>query len=147
MPAESGSAIGRWAPVALWATVIFTASTSWFAGSNTEPALLPLRAWLLPGVDRHTLQIVHAGLRKRGHFTVYLFLGVLVTRALRTPSGWRLRHSVLAIGLATSYAITDEFHQHFVPGRTAAVGDVAIDALGAIAGQLGLAVGRARRRS
>ena len=147
MPAEPASALRRWAPVALWAAVIFLASTSWFAGSRTEPALLPVLAWLFPGADRHTLEIVHAGLRKLGHFVEYLVLGMLVARALRTASGWTLRHSVLAVGLATSYAVTDELHQHFVPERTAAVGDVAIDALGAIVGQLGQALGRARRHS
>ena len=144
MSAEPG-AVGRWAPVCAWAVVIFVASTSWFAGSRTEPALLPFLAWLLPGAGRHTLEVVHAALRKLGHFTEYMVLGLLIARALRDARGWQLRHAVLAVVLATTYAVTDELHQHFVPGRTAAAGDVAIDALGALTGQIGLAVGAMRR--
>jgi VanZ family protein len=70
---------------------------------------------------------------------------VLISRALRDARGWRLEHALLAIALATVYAVGDEVHQRFVPGRTAAAGDVGIDALGAVAGQVGIAV-RAFRR-
>jgi VanZ family protein len=140
------SAIGRWGPVALWAAVIFVASTSWFAGSRTESVLLPVLAWLFPSADLRTLETVHAGIRKLGHFTEYLILGLLITRALRDRRGWQLHHALLAVALATTYAVTDEFHQHFVPGRTAAAGDVAIDSIGAMVGQLGLAIRSVRRR-
>lgn len=142
--AEPGT-IGRWAPVALWAAVIFVASTSWFAGPRTEAALLPFLAWLLPRADVRTLETVHAAIRKLGHFTEYLILGLLIVRALRDRRGWQLHHALLAVALATTYAVTDELHQHFVPGRTAAAGDVAIDALGAIGGQVGVAIRAARR--
>ncbi|MDI1321017.1 MAG: VanZ family protein, partial [bacterium] len=37
----------------------------------------------------------------------------------------------LALLLAAVYAATDEFHQSFVPGRTASLGDVLIDITGA----------------
>jgi VanZ family protein len=38
--------------------------------------------------------------------------------------------------IVAGYAALDEFHQSFVPGRQAAVGDVLIDASGGIAAQL-----------
>ncbi len=79
---------------------------------------------------------MHAGLRKLGHFTEYFVLSILVGRALRGDGGVRPRHVAMAVTLAALYAITDEAHQHFVPGRTAAPGDVAIDVLGAVAGQV-----------
>ena len=38
--------------------------------------------------------------------------------------------------IAILYAITDEIHQSFVPGRTALLSDVVIDSIGAGAGLL-----------
>src|SRR4051794_32139857 len=46
---------------------------------------------------------------------------------------WRaLRNVPLAATIAVAYAVTDEFHQHFVHGRHASPIDVSIDALGAL---------------
>lgn len=72
---------------------------------------------------------------KHFHFASYAVLATLLVRAL---SSARLRNinTRVAIGamlLATLYGATDEFHQLFVPGRTAAFDDLAADALGAIA--------------
>ena len=39
-----------------------------------------------------------------------------------------------ALLTAAVYAATDEFHQYFIPGRSAAVIDVCIDTLGALIG-------------
>ena len=36
--------------------------------------------------------------------------------------------------LGIAYAVTDEVHQHFVPGRAGAAYDVAIDAVGVLLG-------------
>jgi VanZ family protein len=108
--------------------------------------VVPLLAWLFPGADPRTLELMHAAVRKLGHFMEYLILGLLVTRALAMPGGWRPRHAVLSVALAACYAVSAELHQRFVPGRTAALGDVGIDTLGAIAGQVGLAVRRRRAR-
>jgi len=130
--------------VVAWAAAIFVASTGWFTGSRTESVVVPILAWLFPRADPHTLEVMHAVVRKLGHFTEYLVLGVLIARALRDERGWRLHHALMALVLATSYAVTDELHQHFVPGRTAAAGDVGIDALGAAVGQIVLALRRKR---
>ena len=144
MSPETGVA-ARWAPVVAWAALIFVASTSWFAGPHTESIILPVLAWLFPRADPHTLATMHAIIRKLAHFTEYLILSVLISRAMRDARGWRLEHAILAVALATVYAVSDEVHQRFVPGRTAAAGDVGIDALGAFVGQIGIAF-RAFRR-
>jgi VanZ family protein len=141
---DAGAA-ARWAPVVAWAGVIFCASTSWFTGAHTESVIVPILAWLFPHAHPHTLDAAHAAIRKLAHFTEYLILGILIIRALRDARGWRLEHALMAIALATVYAVSDELHQRFVPGRTAAVGDVGVDAVGAIVGQIWIAL-RARRR-
>ena len=70
-------------------------------------------------------------------------LSVLLYRALRAGRRWDLRAGSLAFTLAGLYAMSDEFHQWFVPGRTAAAADCLIDMSGAVAGQ-GILAARAR---
>jgi VanZ family protein len=97
-----------WAPVVLWAAVIF--------GLSSIPSLSSgLGAW-------------DEVLRKGAHLTEYAVLGMLLLRALG---------SVLpAFALGIAYAITDEIHQHFVTGRHSSPFDVAFDACGVALGLL-----------
>ena len=66
---------------------------------------------------------------KLAHVSEYAILAWLFQWALDNRRAWRL-----AWLLAVLYAVTDEFHQSFVPGRTSTVADVMIDALGAAIG-------------
>jgi VanZ family protein len=67
-------------------------------------------------------------LRKLAHVAEYLILTLLLLRALQR-SGVALVAPV-AIAAALAYACSDEWHQSFVPGRTATPRDVAIDGAG-----------------
>jgi VanZ family protein len=51
--------------------------------------------------------------KKGGHMLAYAFLAILLLRALEGKS-WRYGAAWL---LAVLYALVDEFHQSFVPGR------------------------------
>ena len=64
------------------------------------------------------------------------FLAVLLLRALQNESGEKnaWRHAAQTTGLVFLYALSDEWHQSFVPSRTASFGDVMIDVLGGICG-------------
>jgi VanZ family protein len=73
------------------------------------------------------------------HGTAYAGLAMVVVRAL---AGGRLRavgtaSLVGAWAFATAYGFTDEWHQSFVPGRTADPRDLLADGVGAALG-LGL---------
>src|SRR5262245_54785119 len=84
---------------------------------------------------------MHTGIRKAAHVTEYLILALLLVRALRAEG---LRGGMLVVTamlLGVGYAALDETHQAFVPSRTASPGDVAVDAIGVLAG-VGLAVAR-----
>ncbi len=98
----SESRLGLWLPVLAWCAVIFAFSA--------VPSL---------GTGLGTWDLV---LRKLAHVTEYAILGALLARATGRPP--------LAIALALAYAITDEIHQTFVPGRAGRPLDVAIDAVG-----------------
>jgi len=76
-------------------------------------------------------------LRKIAHLTEYAILGALLVRAIQRPA--------VAILVGGLYAVTDEFHQHFVRGRHAAWYDVVIDTIGVTIGVL--AWGLLRRRA
>jgi VanZ family protein len=104
--------LALWGPVALWAGVLFFASSR----SDTGP-IGRIPDWVTHGL-------------------VYLVLGVLLLRALSggvgVPSS--APTALLAVLLATLYGVSDEWHQSFVPGRDSSAGDVAKDAVGASLG-------------
>ncbi len=75
--------------------------------------------------------------RKLAHFTIYAFLGFLFSNAY-TQSGIHRLSRLFALSLISSalYAVTDEFHQLFVEGRSGELRDVLIDSSGAALGAL-----------
>lgn len=73
-------------------------------------------------------------LRDAAHIAEYFTLAALLFFALRHTFG---RNKPMFAFLCTAaYSITDEIHQHFVPGRTFQFYDLGIDALGAAAAVL-----------
>jgi VanZ family protein len=72
-------------------------------------------------------------LRKIGHVFEYFVLTFLLWRAFRASFGLNaLGLFMLPAAFALLYAISDELHQKFVPGRVCCVKDVLIDSLGII---------------
>jgi VanZ family protein len=111
----SPSALRLWAPVVLWAAVIFALSSVSDLGTG-------LGTWDLV-------------LRKVAHAAEFAVLGALLLRAIHDEG--------VALAAGVAYAVTDEIHQHFVPGRVGAPLDVAIDAVGV---GLGVLLWRRHRR-
>lgn len=76
-------------------------------------------------------------IRKMAHFFIYMLLGVF---SFHTVYNWMERPEAKKIPLqygfliCVVYAITDELHQRFVPGRSCEWNDVCLDATGAIVG-------------
>jgi VanZ family protein len=106
-----------WAPVIVWAAVIFAFSSI--------PGL---------GTGLGTWDIV---LRKLAHAAEFAILGALLGRALR--------HSWLAVAVGSIYAGTDELHQAFVSDRTASAVDWVIDTVGVAIGVYAYVLWRRRR--
>jgi VanZ family protein len=127
----------RWWPALIWAVLISTFSTGAFTSENTSRIIIPVLHWLFPHTPMETLQMIHFAIRKCAHFTEYFVLSLLILRGIRSGrKETRLAWALLAILMVAAYASLDEFHQSFVPGRTAAVGDVLIDTSGGVAAQL-----------
>jgi len=76
-------------------------------------------------------------IRKTAHFLEFAVLFILynrgLTKSIQLPIKKRL---FLALALAIGYAMTDEFHQTKVLGRTGKPFDILVDSLGALAGFL-----------
>src|SRR5260370_789557 len=135
----------RYVPLALWMAVIFFASTSEFSTSNTALLIQPMLRWLFPQMSDERTVLLHFLVRKAGHFTEYAILGLLAARAFSASSHTALRLSwfLAALILVSVYALSDEYHQSFVPSRTSSIYDSFIDIAGGLAA---LASWRMKRR-
>jgi VanZ family protein len=103
-----GSLLRLWLPVFAWAALVFAFSSVPDLGTG-------LGSWDLV-------------LRKIAHAAEYAVLGALLARATGRAG--------LSIALGTLYAVSDEIHQVFVPGRMGSPIDVAIDTVGVACGAL-----------
>ena len=68
-----------------------------------------------------------------GHFCLYGGLGAFIARAAALRR-WPLHRLVWTGVLLSAWALVDELHQLFIPGRDAEVGDWLSDTLGASVG-------------
>lgn len=78
------------------------------------------------------LLIPSAVIRKLAHAAEFALLAVLLFHALYRT--WGRSRPFLAWGLTAFYAVTDELHQIFIPGRACSFFDVCVDAAGALVG-------------
>lgn len=126
---RSGS-ISRWIALLVWIGFIFFFSTDSFSSAETSRVILPLLKYFFPFLAPEQLVLGHAVCRKAGHILEYFVLGLLAVRALSTgPPGW-VRARLPAMALVAVVALSDEFHQAFVPSRTSALADVGYDLIG-----------------
>lgn len=131
------SLLKQWWPVLVWAALISWLSTGTFTSENTGRFIIPVLHWLFPSASDATLIFLHNFIRKSAHFVEYFVLSLLILRAIRAGrQGSRLGWALAAIGLVAGYAALDEFHQSFVPGRSASVADVLLNTAGGIAAQV-----------
>jgi VanZ family protein len=110
---QTWPAVCRWILPVLWMAIIF--------GVSAQPRLPTV-----PGPD------VDALLKKGAHLLEYAILVVLFWQALGS------RRTALASVLTVLYAVSDEFHQTFVPGRSGQFRDVLIDSAGILLAALAL---------
>lgn len=135
-PRSSCYRVVLWAVTLGWVMLIFYFSTRRFGLDFSDSLLTRVLAFLQFSVSSRTFAILSNRLRKTAHVIEYGFLAVSLYGAFgdRDPFRWRLRRALWCVFLAGAYSLTDEFHQTFVPGRTASLADCGIDATGAAIG-------------
>jgi VanZ family protein len=116
-------------PLIAWLVFISFASSDNFNAGNTSRIIGPLILWLFPSTSPETLEVVHLITRKLAHITEYAILGFLAARAFRTSPHPAInrRWFLICLALVAIYALLDEYHQSFVPSRTASISDSLID--------------------
>jgi VanZ family protein len=144
--------IKYWLPPFLWMALIFTASGDPHSYEHSSRLFEPLLRWLFPHMSQARIELIHHLIRKCAHLAEYAALALLLWRAVRRPvkndtRPWVWPEAGLALAIVFLYAASDEFHQIFVPTRTAQVSDVLIDTAGGAVALLALRlIGRWRKR-
>lgn len=122
----------------LWMLLIFYLSSQTSESSNSmstgiTEVIMNFVDRVVPEVEIELESFNHI-VRKYAHFVAYLVLGVLVLNA-HIISGRNEKRALLStLVICVLYAISDEIHQAFVPGRGPQVKDVLIDSAGALVG-------------
>ena len=109
--------IKYWVPVIIYMGFIFYISSL----SNPLEQIIPQKALIYLDLKRFIYHIVE-----------YAILSLFLYRALKINTK---NPQTLAILITILYAITDELHQYFIPGRISNVFDITINSFGAIAMQ------------
>lgn len=109
-------------------------STAGFSSINTSRFIGPLLLWLFPNISEPRLASIHLIIRKLGHVTEYAILAIFIRRAFITSTKSFMQRNWFELGLViiVCYALLDEFHQSFVPSRTASLYDSAVDVVGGL---------------
>lgn len=125
-------------PVIFWMCFIFWMSTGTFSSQNTFPLVETVLRFLVRNLSSQEVDLIHGWIRKSAHVAEYFILGLLLFRAFRGGSmgSWNWRWTFFAVMVVVLWAASDEFHQSFVPTRTASVVDVVIDTAGGVLAQL-----------
>lgn len=125
-----------WTVVILWMALIFYLSHQPASeSSELSTGITDILLSLFPFVN---LDAEHLGffIRKGAHFFAYFILGWLLMLAFRVKAPKPYKKLTLAFLICVAYAISDEIHQLYVPGRSGEVRDVLIDSAGAMCGIL-----------
>ena len=127
--------VSHYLPLIAWLVFISFASSDNLNAGNTSRIIGPLILWLFPSTSPETLAVVNIITRKIAHFTEYAILGFLAARAFRTSPHPTInrRWFLICVALVVVYALLDEYHQSFVPSRTASIFDSMIDMTGGLA--------------
>lgn len=130
--------------VILWCVTVFTLSAEIADNSsNTSGNTIKFMIKLINrNISNDELQVVvnflQPVVRKTAHFTLFAVGGILIYNMLDLFISHNKPISIKVVGISwltgTCYAITDEVHQLFVPGRSCELRDMLIDSTGVLVG-------------
>ncbi len=130
------SFIKFWLPVILWAALIFSASGDKKSVQRSSRIIEPFVRWLIPDISDEAVGTTVLVVRKGAHVTEFAIFTLLLLRAAsatlwKLNAPWNGNAAKFALVVSVLFAISDEIHQSYVPGRQGAVMDVVIDSAGA----------------
>lgn len=114
--------------VVFWMALIFTMSSfNSTESSNQSNFIVDIISKIL---NINNIELLSLIIRKLAHFTEYFILGILLSNLILSYN----KKAYISIIICILYAISDEIHQIFVPGRSCQILDITIDSLGSILG-------------
>lgn len=127
-----------WIAVLIWMAFIFylshqPAKVSSELSSGVVQLVSGMLTALFPFMEFDIDQL-HFFIRKGAHFFAYFTLGLLVLRAILIGRNIKVYLIGYAFIICVVYAISDEVHQLFIPGRSGELRDVLIDSVGSVTG-------------
>lgn len=138
-----------WAAVLIWMGLLFWLSSRPAELSNSDSGIITsaivsfLDTLGVKGSINSENMTLTVLVRKGAHFIGYLALTLLMLNALTATGRMDRRFclpyaklAAIAVVIAILYAIGDELHQSFVPGRAMRFGDVLIDTTASFAATL-----------
>ena len=128
-----------------WMTVIFgfssdtadeSSNLSLNVGKMICRVFVPRYEQMEPAEQECMAQNIEHPVRKGAHATEYMILGFLLSMSAGNPAERKkiLRNMLWCAAIALAYAVSDELHQLFSPGRSCHIKDMLIDFCGASAG-------------
>ena len=124
--------------ILLWMVLVFYLSnqvaddSAQLSGGLTRKILQILH--ILDGKTIEEQAIIETIFRKLAHFFLYTLGGILILLHINLYKITDKSKVIASLIIGTAYAITDELHQLFVPGRSGEIKDVCLDSLGLITG-------------
>ena len=132
------TAIYRHGPMVLLMLAIFIVSSDLGSADHTRPVLASIvrrfLPWLAEQMTPSMIDVTDFIIRKVAHVTEYAILSLLVSRSVGIKMNSTKRERLVPAGISSLYALSDEFHQSFVPSRGATYTDVMWDTLGGLIG-------------
>ena len=90
-----------------------------------------------PEKQQALIDSLQFAVRKLAHFSIYGACGFFIAGSMAFHTGMKFPVKYgLALLIGMVYAASDEFHQHFVPGRSCELRDMCIDWSGVLLGIL-----------
>lgn len=128
--------------VILWMGVIFYfSSRSGDISAAQSNGFKEILKESVPGVYSVVGTMVKSGVkifsvRKLAHMFLYMILTVLLYIPTKGVFEKYRLSLIITTGVSMSYAVLDEIHQLFVPGRSGQIQDIIIDGIGVLVGVL-----------
>ena len=124
---------------AIMILIFFFSSQNADSSSHTSGVIAEFIAKVFCGVDnlysgekQWVIDSLQGVIRNTAHFVIYMFLGISLAYCMRL---YKRRYFIAPL-ICLIYAVSDEFHQYFVSGRSCEFSDIMLDFAGAVTGTL-----------
>ncbi|MGN1029825.1 MAG: VanZ family protein [Bacilli bacterium] len=119
----------KWLMLLVWMLVIFLFSNQPHSGETTKSII----EQIMPNIKTNSLlDMINFIVRKSAHITEYFILALLTISLLKEYTKKQSVILVSSLIFCFIYALTDEFHQSFIPGRSSLFRDILIDTSGSV---------------